>query len=69
MASLVDAGLVEGLLDENGRVGDARSLRCVWPVREIVLEGGESCPAVQSRDFRWTDHVYCMKQETFLSGV
>lgn len=50
-------------------LGDAGSFRCVWPVREELLEGGERCPAVLSREFRWTDHVRSTKQETFLSGV
>lgn len=46
-----------------------RGFRCVWPVREVSLEGEESCPAVLSRKFRWTNHVYCVKQEPFLSGI
>lgn len=34
-----------------------------------LLDEGEGRPAVLSREFRRTDHVNCMKQETFLSGV
>lgn len=42
----VDAGLVEGFLDQKGPLGDAGSFHCVWPVGEKFLdrrEGLSSC--------------------------
>lgn len=37
VSTLVDAGLVEGLLDKKRPLGNAGSFRCVWPVGEKLF--------------------------------
>lgn len=68
-STLIHAGLVEGLLDKNGPWVLLGVFSTCVACCGGLLDEGEGRPAVLSREFRRTDHVNCMKQETFLSGV